>query len=1203
MTREVAVRVKTRFIGLDGIEDHKFREGMTLEEMALAVPSLPASFFADDGVICINTQVIPRSWWKHIRPKLSEEKTLVVVTFNVRPHGQGRTAGILTTIAGVALTAAGIWFNQPWLISLGIGVTLSGVGMLLAPPPPQPKDSGDGRTLQAGISGNPPAPFEWLPRVLGRMVFSPPMLIRPYSVYSRGSITIGGAAGLVGRHAVSNIRINGALASSMSNVTTQTKTGAPGDTALTVGNKWVWEETANYKLSNFDLKTDSSQRDELFDQTTPANSYPQNQIFLTRSGEYADKAVIRLLFPQGMSADTEDNVAAAIPVRVLFRRRGSSTWILGPELHFWDENKGKAELRQNITFRWQADTTGRLASPYVDRIGYVAYQRASTSGLSGFYEANAYFSNGSSRYAYHVGRDDDGYYIYLDPAVFPKDHYEIAIKRGLAYRTGLFTTSTYAYQGDTTKGNFFGHYISGGVSKVRVDHEFKIRAEVSVEVFQTWRDEYPLQDALDGGVPLTLIGFEGRDLRIESVAAQFDSEVPVWNGTDWNTTAATARPAALYRHVLLDDLNADPRAAEIVNSGVLEDWFDRNVAEDHECNAIASANEPEILAMIASAGWAGQRSHEKWEVIQERDTSSFNITQLFTPLNSSNYVASKAFEDLPHALNVEFADQDNDNNLKSVIVPAPGYTAASATRFTTLNLPGFTDENKAVARATNLLRTIYYRQTVRQIDVGVEALVSQRGDIVGLAHDLKDEHIWFGTVRQVLDNGTNVTGIVINGTALLSQALPPFGAAIRYATGQVVIKPIIASGDSDTLVFTTPFAIPASDALRKGCLVSVGVLNEEARRCRITNIRFKDEFTATISMVDEAPEIYTGISAARGVAEGLASVSGIASANIAAAVGAAAGSGEAGAVADPLGTVSSVGAAAGIGAASGVGSSSGTAARAGSASGVGSAAAVGSVTGIASTVGAASGSGSAAAVGESVNAWGAGAAAGVGTATGVSSDPVPSAVPIWKGLFSDTANKSSGQSYAFDDVDVGTAHANRLVIIGTAGNSYIAIGAPTINGVAMDLVAGPGAGDFTLWQKVVASGTTADFSIPAGFTGALRCIIGVWVAYPNSSTKVDSGHTQATSTTNAVVSDVEVVDDGFQIAWGGQLATVGSFTGTWNGADTPTEDTDQTIESGTSVAAWSMPTTENLTTGDFTMAASASGTKRVVVASWGPPPT
>jgi len=1191
MNRLVPVRVNTRFIGFDGLEDHNFQEGMSLEEMARAVPSLPEMFWAGDGVIRMDGQTMPREWWRYIRPKVSDEgKQLSVITFHVVPRGSGRTAGILTTIAGVALIAAGVYFQQGWLINIGIGVTLSGVGMLLAPPPPQQKQGEEARAIQAGISGNPPAPFEWLTRVLGRMVYSPPYLIRPYTIYSRNSITVGGAVGLVGRHAVTGVRINGALADSMSNLTYQVKTGASGDTALTVGSKWIWEESPRIRLSNFDLKTDSSQRDNLYDQTTPANSYPQYQTFLTRSGEYADKVVIRFLFPQGMSADTDTNVASAIPIRVEFRRRGSSTWILGPEFHFYDENKGKADLRQNLTFLWEADTVGRLASVNNDRIAYVAYRQGFSTVI-----ADAYFSNGSSRYAYHVGRDEDGYTVYLNPTTFPKDHYEFRIKRGLAYRQGLFSSSAYTYNG-STPALFFEHYVSSGVARVRVSEEFKIRAEAQIEAFQTWSNEYPLQDALNGGVPLTLIGFEGRDMEINSVSATFESQVAIWSGGNWNTVTTSRNPAAHYRHVLLDSLNADPRAAEIVNSGVLEDWYTYCVTKGYECNALASANEPDILAMIASAGWAGMRSHEKWEVILERDTSSFNVTQLFTPLNSSGYVASKAFADLPHALNVEYADEDDDNNLKTLIVYAPGYAASNATRFETIRMDGITDANKVADRAINLLRVLYYRQTERRIDVGVEALVSQRGDIVGLGHDLKDEHIWFGTINRVITSGSNVTGVVLNGEALLSLASPPFGAAIRYMSGQIVLKPIIASGDSDTLMFTTPFAIPANDVLRKGCLVTVGVLNEEARRCRVSNIRYKDEFTATISLVDEAPEIYTGILSARGLAEGEAAVDGTGSSTATlTAVGEAAGLSEALGVGDYLGSSPAVGAASGIGTASAVGEASGTASAVGSASGSSVAEAVGYAEGIAQTVGAAPGSGFAAGVGTTIDTWGAGSASATGTATGVSEESVPSTTFVYKTTLTDTTNKASGETYTFAGADIGTAHAKRVVILGVvSSNSGTTV---TVGGVSATLV--DSAGSMRLFRASVPSGATADIVVnPAATIGRMAVSYGVF--YPSSATPLGADGGTASGTGNVAHSINASVQEigGIIVAYGGHQASLGTFTWTWGGADAITEHVDAQIESASSYSMASVNLTEDATN-TLTMAYTASATKAMVYGTWG----
>lgn len=861
MTGLVPVTMKPSFIGLKGIRHYRFKEGLSLLEIATEIGGdLVPEFWTGHGVICVGDRRVPREWWPYVRPRVREGRE-IAVTFNIAPFGSQRTTGILVTLAGVAITAAGIYFQQGWLVSLGLGITASGVSMLLAPPPPQNKDRGsETKSIQAGIAGNAAAPFEWLPRVLGRMVYSPIQLIRAHSDYSRNVVTIKGAVGLVGHHEVTAVRVNGALADSMENFTYEVKEGAPGDTALTIGNDWVWEESPKMKLIGFDLSTDSGHEDELFDQVTPANSTPKFQTFLTRSGVPA-KVVIRLLFPQGLSYDGGEDTEGAIAFRVEFRPRGSSTWILGPEFHFWDNNSGNSEIRQNIEFIW--DTSTDLAGSSSRYVGYVAFFRA-MPGHSAEYEADSYFSNGASDYCYRCSQDDDGFYVYLDPSTFPPGAYEFRIKRGLTYRKGRFTPSSYEYNpgggGSVALANFFGYDPSG--TKTVAFNQVKFRGDVQVEAFQTWVDGYPLQAALDDGVPLTLIGFEARNMEVQSIAATFESVVNTWNGTDWDTLEASRNPAALYRHVLIDLLNTDPRDPSIVGGEVLEAWYDRCVDNDYLCDAIVSDNEPEVLAMTASAGWAGPRNHEQWEVVEEYDRSGEPITQNFTPLNSSNYHASKPFADLPHAFNVEYADQDDDNALKTVIVYMDGYNAdgsageEEATRFETIRMDGITEEAKVEARALGMLRALHHRQTERQIDVGIEVLCSQRGDVVGLSHDLRDEFVWPGIVSEVLTSGPDVIGLVLNASVGLSAATGPFSVVLRYMDKSVVTKEIVETVDTNILTFTTPFTIPAGNVLRKDCLVSVGIASDSVRRQLISNILYKDELTATVSLMDVAPQIW-----------------------------------------------------------------------------------------------------------------------------------------------------------------------------------------------------------------------------------------------------------------------------------------------------------------------------------------------------------
>jgi len=49
--------------------------------------------------------------------------------------GAGGDGGVWQFVAGAVLTIAGIYFQQPWLIQLGVGLMLSGVATMLSPVP------------------------------------------------------------------------------------------------------------------------------------------------------------------------------------------------------------------------------------------------------------------------------------------------------------------------------------------------------------------------------------------------------------------------------------------------------------------------------------------------------------------------------------------------------------------------------------------------------------------------------------------------------------------------------------------------------------------------------------------------------------------------------------------------------------------------------------------------------------------------------------------------------------------------------------------------------------------------------------------------------------------------------------------------------------------------------------------------------------
>jgi hypothetical protein len=128
----------------------------------------------------------------------------------------------------------------------------------------------------------------------------------------------------------------------------------------------------------------------------------------------------------------------------------------------------------------------------------------------------------------------------------------------------------------------------------------------------------------------------------------------------------------------------------------------------------------------------------------------------------------------------------------------------------------------------------------------------------------------------VVKSGSNITGLKLDGsvpvdteTGLFSKAHlftetalfaagANTGIAIRLKNGAgALIKQITASVNDEVvdITFSTPFADPGT--IDRDCLCNIGALGSEEKRLIVTAITYKNDLTATLTMVDEAPELFT----------------------------------------------------------------------------------------------------------------------------------------------------------------------------------------------------------------------------------------------------------------------------------------------------------------------------------------------------------
>lgn len=217
---------------------------------------------------------------------------------------------------------------------------------------------------------------------------------------------------------------------------------------------------------------------------------------------------------------------------------------------------------------------------------------------------------------------------------------------------------------------------------------------------------------------------------------------------------------------------------------------------------------------------------------------------------------------------------------------------------------------------------------------------------------------------------------------------------------------------------------------------------------------------------------------------------------------------------------------------------------------------------------------------------------------------VPSRAVIYKTTLTTTTDESNS---TFSSVDIGVPHPRRIIIlaifkgVATTASAWLHSSA---NVTKFHRAADNGSHEVAIYFLPWAGNSTVE-TIVVGATSSLRKAVGVYIAYPYDPLPIDSGTATANTTSDATVTNMATAGGGFAIYAGCQQSTLGTFTTTWNGAgaEAVTEDVDAQLESASSYTFGHIDIVQADAQGDVTLAESTSGTKRLAVATWGPPPT
>jgi hypothetical protein len=805
--------------------------------------------------------------------------------------GPAAAGTIGTGLLGSSFAAGGIGAT---LLGAGIGIVGSLAINALAPPPiaanaqsaqsVSPASSGVDSVAQriAGVNGNALSRGSQVPCIVGTMVASPPLLARPYTSFENGDSFAHAVVGLWGRHDVQDIKINGTDVALVPDLDLEVFEGLPSDGKITLAPNTIIEDRTVGQLSEW--KLDRTNVTTVQTPSDPASSFPIWH-YATTDGS-ADRVVIRVNFPSGIvwnDTATGTQSRLGVPLRIAMRRVGDTAWIKLPEIHYSDPDATVRAITQQITIDWESRVPNQKTTLNTSFYSYRAY--GFTGGGAGSWTPDSYFVSSPTEYLpENTSITADGVIFHLADSAIPRGQYEIRVMRGLAYTNIAAPPASHP-----------GRLFDSADATVPIAQRDKV-STIYVETVQTFRQAYPINQSQ----PLTLIAIKGRGLQLESISATFTSYAPLWTGSAWASTASpTNNPAAIYRRMLTDYHAVTGKLpASMRDDAGLGAWFEHCAAKGYEVNAVLDGGTlQENLQLVAAAGWALPLFGQTWGVIIERDRSAETPVQLMTPLTGRGLQWEKAFDALPHAIAAEFTDASRGYVPRDdVFIYRSGFDALNATDYETVNYKGITSEAQARARAKLDMGQLLYRRTTYKLEIWIEHLMARRGDLVLLSHDSLGTRYAFARIVEVTRSGPNIVSVRLDQAieipagpgdlfsmgdlfggggptpwvqtnmvqsnfvgagqlgADLFRNMTSAAVAIRHSTGQSITYPVADPAGGFVLTFDAPFADPGT--ILPGCVVAVGARGLATRRCLVFDVQRTDLETATVTLIDEAPQLY-----------------------------------------------------------------------------------------------------------------------------------------------------------------------------------------------------------------------------------------------------------------------------------------------------------------------------------------------------------
>lgn len=881
----------------------RMKPGVTLAEMVEAMPDLRpeqvrggTAFLTD---VSGRATEVPFEIWPRVKPKAG-----VRVTLHSPLHGggggggaqggggQGKGRSIGALVAAVALLVVSTIIAGPFgATTLGLGLTgakilagavlLAGnlaIAALTAPPsraaiaaPEQARETERG---PASATGNVLQPGGPIPRVCGTRRIFPPFACQPLvELDSEGNERVEVVAALAGPHALNDIRLGAAAIEQSEDVEFETREGWPGDTPITLVERCGVTTTPQIELSVH--RVQDAAPDTLVDTILPANSLPIWHAASSRAAP--DEIWLHFQLPGGLYDPASPATKLRLPVRVRIRRRGDADWVHLPELHI--EEASQIGLRRGIRLKWgEAPAKTSPAS----RGWVAAFKSVPRQGIAPFgqgWDAHSHFSAGSGSDHYDASNigpsnvanatlSEAEACFYLSEATFPKGLYDVEVLRGHPFNASSFAGSTYQYS--SVVRDFFGYQQESGANKLaRTRNGLSDRLYLN-RIASVW-NEHPI-----GESGLALVALRAKNRSVEQLSALASGYVKDWNGSAWADWVTTSNPAPHFRHALEAAYTARNHTVALIDDARIAEWRARCAADGLVCNAIFDGDATwEACTILASCGYARLSDANVTSVFEDYDRADEPPRAVLAPHNCGPLTIEKAFAVVPDGFRVRFPDIEKDYEQNEIIVFRPGRENGSLLEQVTYE--GLVDEADARARALFDLQQATERNAFYQVQMSAEALSFQRGDLVLLTSDILSSNTAHGRLSQVeRDSAGAVVALYLDGEARIQNRgdwssisdmsaetdLSSVGrqTAITFANryGEPVGPLALVGMDRETrrLELVEPLDDP-DGLIVPDRVAMVGPVEAVNRRCVVLSVVHGKDLTATVTLVDEAPQLWS----------------------------------------------------------------------------------------------------------------------------------------------------------------------------------------------------------------------------------------------------------------------------------------------------------------------------------------------------------